>query len=129
MTQYVILNSDNIILNTVMHDPSSNWKPPSGETLGEIPDTIGIEIGGKWDGKKYTPPVEEETPDDIKTEINKMQAKELLKESDWVGLIDAREKLSNLDEWDTYRASLRDFIINPKIGDFPNKPKTVTWKE
>ena len=22
-----------------------------------------------------------------------------------------------------------DFIINPKIGDFPNKPKTVTWKE
>jgi len=129
MTQYVILDSDNIILNTVIHDPSSNWKPPSGETLGEIPDTIRIEIGGKWDGKKYTPPVEEETPDDIKTEINKMQAKELLKESDWVGLIDAREKLSNLDEWDTYRASLRDFIINPKIGDFPNKPKTVTWKE
>ena len=57
MTQYVILNSDNIILNTVMHDPSSNWKPPSGETLVEIPDTIRIEIGGKWDGKKYTPPV------------------------------------------------------------------------
>ena len=129
MTQYVILNSDNIILNTVMHDPSSNWKPPSGETLVEIPDTIRIEIGGKWDGKKYTPPVEEETPDDIQADLNKMQAKELLKESDWVGLIDVREKLSNLDEWDTYRASLRDFIINPKIGDFPNKPKTVTWKE
>ena len=129
MTQYVILNSDNIILNTVMHDPSSNWKPPSGETLVEIPDTIRIEIGGKWDGKKYTPPVEEETPDNIQADLNKMQAKELLKESDWVGLIDVREKLSNLDEWDTYRASLRDFITNPKIGDFPNKPKTVTWKE
>ena len=129
MTQYVILDSDNIILNTVVHDPSSNWKPPSGETLGEIPDTIRIEIGGKWDGKKYTPPVEKELPDNIQKDLNKMQAKELLKESDWVGLIDVREKLSNLDEWDTYRASLRDFIINPKIGDFPNKPKTVTWKE
>ena len=129
MTQYVILNSDNVILNTVMHDLSSNWKPPSGETLGEIPDTITIEIGGKWDGKEYTPPVEEKLPDNIQADLNKMQAKELLKESDWVGLIDVREKLSNLDEWDTYRASLRDFIINPKIGDFPNKPKTVTWKE
>tara|TARA_B100000963_G_scaffold349611_1_gene358870 strand:+ start:500 stop:889 length:390 start_codon:yes stop_codon:yes gene_type:complete len=129
MTQYVILDSDNIILNTVMHDPSSNWKPPSGETLGEIPDTIRIEIGGKWDGKKYTPPVEEKLPDNIQADLNKMQAKELLEESDWVGLIDVREKLLNLDEWDTYRASLRDFIINPKIGDFPNKPKTVTWKE
>ncbi len=129
MTQYVILNSDNIILNTVMHDPSSNWKPPSGETLGEIPDTIRIEIGGKWDGKEYTPPIEEKLPDNIQADLNKLQAKELLKESDWVGLIDVREKLSNLDEWDTYRASLRDFIINTKIGDFPNKPKTVTWKE
>ena len=129
MTQYVILNSDNIILNTVMHDPSSNWKPPSGETLVEIPDTIRIEIGGKWDGKKYTPPVEEKLPDNIQVDLNKIEAKRLLEESDWVGLIDVREKLSNLDEWDTYRASLRDFIINPKIGDFPNKPKTVTWKE
>ena len=71
----------------------------------------------------------EELPDNIQADLNKMQAKELLKESDWVGLIDVREKLSNLDEWDTYRASLRDFIINPKIGDFPKKPKTVTWKE
>ena len=129
MTQYVILNSDNIILNTVMHDPSSNWKPPSGETLGEIPDTIRIEIGGKWDGKKYTPPVEEKLPDNIQADLNKMQAKELLEESDWVGLIDVREKLSNLNDWDDYRAALRDFIINPKKGDFPNKPKTVTWKE
>ena len=129
MTQYVILNSDNIITNTVIHDPSSNWKPPSGETLGEIPDTIEIDIGGKWDGKEYTPPVEEKVPDNIQVDLNKKEAKMLLEESDWVGLIDVREKLSNLNDWDTYRASLRDFIINPKKGDFPNKPKTVTWKK
>ena len=81
MTQYVILNSDNIILNTVMHDPSSNWKPPSGETLGEIPDTIKIEIGGKWDGTNYTAPVEVEMPDDLQAGLNKEQAKKMLEES------------------------------------------------
>ena len=129
MTQYVILNSDNIILNTVMYDSSSNWKPPSGETLGEIPDTIKIEIGGKWDGTNYTAPVEVEMPDDIQVDLNKKEAKRLLEESDWVGLIDVREKLSNLNDWDTYRTSLRDFIINPKKGLLPDKPKTVTWKE
>ena len=60
---------------------------------------------------------------------NKKEAKRLLEESDWVGLADVREKLSNLNDWDTYRTSLRDFIISPKKDDLPIKPKTVTWKE
>ena len=127
MTQYVLLNSDNIILNKVMYDPSSDWKPPSGQTLVEIPDNILVDIGGKWDGKKYTAPVVEEMPDDAKKKVNAKLAKEQLKESDWVGLADVREKLSNLSAWDTYRASLRDFIINPKPDELTVKPKAI-WK-
>ena len=129
MTQYVLLNADKIILNTIMHDPKSDWKPPTGQTIGAIPDNIELQIGGKWDGKTYTAPVQEEPPDDVKKDFNKDFAKNMLKESDWVGLVDVRAKLSNLSEWDTYRASLRDFIINPKTDNPPKKPKTVTWKE
>ena len=129
MTQYVLLDANKVILNRVVYDPKSDWKPPSGETLGEIPDNVYFEIGGKWDGGKYIEPVIEKIPDDVQALHNKMEAKILLSESDWVGLSDVRAKLSNLSEWDTYRASLRDFIISPKKGDLPTKPKTVTWKE
>ena len=127
MTQYVLLDANKVILNKVMYDPSSDWKPPSGETIGEIPDNVTFDIGGKWDGTNYTAPVEEEMPDDIKKKVNAKLAKEQLKESDWVGLADVREKLSNLSAWDTYRASLRDFIINPKPDELPSKPEVI-WK-
>tara|TARA_R100000808_G_C2026753_1_gene72439 strand:- start:81 stop:470 length:390 start_codon:yes stop_codon:yes gene_type:complete len=129
MTQYVLLNSDKVILNKVVYDPKGDWKPPTGQTIGAIPDNIELQLGGKWDGKTYTEPVQEETPDDVIKEFNKDLAKRMLTESDWVGLADAREKLSNVSEWDTYRSSLRDYIINPKTGKPPKKPKTVTWKE
>ena len=149
MTQYVLLNSDKVILNKVVYDPKGDWKPPTGQTIGAIPDNIELQLGGKWDGKTYTEPVQEETPDDVDgqtdldelivagvatpddviKEFNKDLAKRMLTESDWVGLADAREKLSNVSEWDTYRSSLRDYIINPKTGKPPKKPKTVTWKE
>ena len=127
MTQYVLLDSNKVILNKIMYDPSSNWNPPTGQTIGSIPDNIMVENGGVWDGKKYTGPVVEEIPDDMKKKINAKLAKEQLKESDWVGLADVRAKLSNLSEWDTYRASLRDFIINPKPDELPLKPKVI-WK-
>tara|TARA_R100000655_G_scaffold40184_1_gene75821 strand:+ start:6288 stop:6674 length:387 start_codon:yes stop_codon:yes gene_type:complete len=128
MTQYVLLDANKVILNKVMYDPSSDWKPPSGETIGEIPDSISFDVGGKWDGTNYTAPVVEEMPDDLKKKVNAKLAKEQLKESDWAGLADVREKLSNLSAWDTYRASLRDFIINPKPDELPSEPKVV-WKE
>jgi len=128
MTQYVLLDSNKVILNKIMYDPSSNWKPPTGQTISSIPDNIMVDNGGKWDGTNYTAPVEEEMPDAAKKKINAKLAKEQLKESDWIGLIDVREKLSNLNDWDTYRASLRDFIINPKPDELPLKPKTITWK-
>ncbi len=128
MTQYVLLDKDNNIINKIVYDPSSDWKPEKGLTIGSIPDDVVIN-GGKWDGSKYTPPVVEELPDDIKKDLNKEEAKRRLEESDWVGLTDVREKLSNVSEWDTYRASLRDFIINPKTDALPKSLKTVTWKE
>ena len=128
MTQYVLLDSNKVILNKIMYDPSSNWKPPTGQTIGSIPDNIMVDNGGKWDGTNYTGPVVEEMPDDAKKKINAKMAKEQLKESDWVGLIDVRAKLSNLSAWDTYRASLRDFIINPKPDELPLKPNAI-WKQ
>ena len=127
MTQYVLLDANKVILNKVVYDPSSDWKPASGETLGEIPDNVDFGIGGKWDGGKYIEPVEEEMPDAAKKKVNAKMAKEQLKESDWVGLADVREKLSNLSAWDTYRATLRDFIINPKPDELPLKPEAA-WK-
>ena len=42
--------------------------------------------------------------------------------------VELSEKLSNVSEWDAYRASLRDFIINPKTDKLPKPLKTVTWK-
>ena len=129
MTQYVLLDANKVIINKIMYDPSSDWTPPTGQTIGAIPDNVSFDMGGKWDGEKFIAPVIEEMPDAFKIKFNKKEAKRLLEESDWVGLADVREKLSNLNDWDTYRTSLRDFIISPKKDDLPIKPKTVTWKE
>tara|TARA_B100001123_G_C15341472_1_gene1035139 strand:- start:1503 stop:1892 length:390 start_codon:yes stop_codon:yes gene_type:complete len=129
MTQYVLLDSKKIILNKIQYDPKSDWKPPTGQTIGEIPDNVTIEEGGTWDGKKYTALKAPTLPSEIKKSINVQEAKRRLEESDWVGLADVRAKLSNVSDWDTYRASLRDYIINPKSDKLPKIFKTVTWKE
>lgn len=128
MTQYVLLDSNNAILNTIMYDPKGKWKPEGKDHVGIIPDGTQIQIGGTLVGSNYTPPTVHELPDEIKKDLNKLEAKRRLTESDWVGLADAREKLSNVSEWDAYRASLRDFIINPKTDKLPKPLKTVTWK-
>tara|TARA_R100001126_G_scaffold93001_1_gene63196 strand:+ start:44 stop:433 length:390 start_codon:yes stop_codon:yes gene_type:complete len=129
MTQYVLLDANKVITDIIMYDPSSDWTPPTGQTLGAIPDDVYFEMGGKWDGEKYIEPVIAKIPDDVQVLHKKMEAKRLLEESDWVGLADVRAKLSNVSDWDTYRASLRDFIISPKKDNLPKKPKIVTWKE
>ena len=132
MTQYVVLDSNNKIINKIMYDPSGNWSPPSGQTVGSIPDNVVIEKMGTWDGSTYTAPSKPTIPDDVKKAQNKAKAKEFLAESDWVGLADAREKLSNVSAWDTYRTALREFIVNPKtdsIGVIRKTKPDVIWKQ
>ena len=131
MTQYVLLDSNNKIINKIMYDPSGNWSPPSGQTVGSIPDNVVVQVGGTWDDSTYKDPSLPIIPDDVKKVQNKEKAKQFLAESDWVGLADAREKLSNVSAWDTYRTALREFIVNPKadsIGAIRKTKPDVIWK-
>lgn len=127
--KYVILNSENIIVDKIMYDPSSDWTPPTGFTLGAIPDNIDADFGGKWESNTYTAPVIPPLPDDIKKDLNKEQAKISLEESDWIGLADVRDKLteSNLIEWDTYRQTLRSYLGEGSTATRPIAPDVV-WK-
>ena len=52
MTQYVLLDANKVIINKIMYDPSSDWTPPTGQTIGAIPDNVSFDMGGKWDGEK-----------------------------------------------------------------------------
>ena len=59
----------------------------------------------------------------------KSQAQTLLNESDWSDLYTVRNKLENINEWDTYRGIIRELRINPiENPSFPDKPQTI-WKE
>jgi hypothetical protein len=59
----------------------------------------------------------------------KQKAQILLNESDWADLYSIRNKLENIDEWDSYRELIRELRINPIENPiFPNKPQTI-WKE
>ena len=59
----------------------------------------------------------------------KQKAQILLNESDWTDLYTVRNKLENINEWDTYRGIIRDLRINPiENPTFPNKPQTI-WQE
>jgi len=59
----------------------------------------------------------------------KSKSQILLNESDWSDLYSVRNKLENVNEWDTYRDSIRELRINPIENPlFPNKPQTI-WKE
>jgi hypothetical protein len=58
------------------------------------------------------------------TAIAKETAEARLQSSDWSMLADVN--LSNKDEWISYRASLRNIVINPIPNPvFPELPKSV----
>lgn len=68
-------------------------------------------------------------PHDIARQNCKSQAQILLNESDWSDLYSVRNKLENINEWDSYRDIIRDLRINPIENPvFPDKPQTI-WKE
>ena len=71
----------------------------------------------------------EEVLSTTKKEECKKQAQTLLNESDWIDLYSVRQKLENINEWDTYRDIVRQLRINPIENPiFPDKPKTI-WQE
>jgi hypothetical protein len=96
--------------------------------------------GNTYDGLEWydesTKPTKEELDSQweqvlsiTKKEQCKTQAQILLNESDWSDLYSIRQKLENINEWDTYRGIIRDLRINPVENPvFPDKPQTI-WKE
>ena len=89
------------------------------EWLDESPKPTKEELDSKW----------EEVLTIIKKDNCKNKAQILLNESDFTDLYSVRNKLENINEWDTYRGIIRELRINPIENPiFPDKPKTI-WKE
>ena len=58
----------------------------------------------------------------------KIQARQLLADSDWSETPSVIEQLENASEWKIYRMEVRKFIITPvEHPEFPSKPQTK-WK-
>ena len=63
-----------------------------------------------------------------KREECKIQARQLLADSDWSETLSVIEQLENASEWKAYRMEVRKFVITPvKNPEFPSKPQTK-WK-
>lgn len=87
--------------------------------LDESPKPTKEELDSQW----------EEVLSIIKKQNCKSQVQTLLNESDWTDLYSVRQKLENINEWDTYREIIRELRINPvENPSFPPKPVTI-WKE
>jgi hypothetical protein len=108
---------------------SSGWiefnKPVPNENITSLPAWANSCLS-VWEAKDYVekhPPAP--TPEQI-IAANKLQAENLLAESDWSVLPDV--PLVNKSEWETYRSALRQIAINPTIDPtWPTKPQTI-WQ-
>ena len=59
--KYALIETDGTVSNTVLWDGETEWEPPAGVTVVEVPD--GQSCGPSWtyDGTNWTaPPVEDE---------------------------------------------------------------------
>lgn len=55
----------------------------------------------------------------------KEYVKEKLKESDYVTLIDVKDKISNYNDFILYRSILRNYLFNPALNIILNEPDPV----
>ena len=114
MANYGQLDSDNVCTVVIVADssPGSDWV--------EITD-VNAGVGWTYDKQSQTwsqtlePPTAEE---------NKDRAYAELVDCDWTQLPDVGLTLSNVGEWRTYRATLREIVKNPTAGQltWPDKP-------
>jgi hypothetical protein len=55
----------------------------------------------------------------------KQYVKEKLKETDYVTLIDVKDKISNYNDFIQYRSLLRDYLFNPSFNVTLNEPDPI----
>lgn len=108
-------------------DPYSVFSEVYASQFIEAPDEVTFgwkQVDGEW----IAPPA---TPAPDYKALNKQQAESLLQASDWVEYNSVRDTsrtphLTNGNDWDDYRVSLRAIAVNPseaKITEWPTKPE------
>lgn len=121
--RYAIIENTNVI-NIIDYDEQPN-NPPPGFEVGIIAVQSDIALPGwTYNGIEFIKP----SLPTINTEELivrcKMTAKSLLQSSDWATLPDVN--LINKDEFLSYRAILRNLVLNPVIdSEFPTEPNPI----
>jgi hypothetical protein len=123
MRYAIIQNTD--VINVIDYDEQPN-NPPPGFEEGII--AIQSDVAGPgWqyvDEEFVAPILPSPTPEELLARCKQI-AKTLLQATDWATLSDVN--LTNKDEFLTYRATLRNLVLNPVTSpEFPSEP-TPIW--
>ena len=95
--------------------------------MGDVPDAVPV--GWNYDGTNFTDPDTRTDEEKFNDSLYRLRARRngLLTESDWTQAKDV--SLSNVDEWTTYRQSLRDItnglttVADIEAITWPTKPE------
>ena len=126
--QAVIHSSSGIVDNIIMVDTDNNITPESGYTHVACSAVVGK--GYVWDGNVFSAPDKVEPSDAEVISLNAIEAKKLLKESDWASTVDVQKQLTknSATAWTNYRIALRAYLGDGSTTVlFPEEPETV-WK-